>query len=246
MIVIILDTFDFDFVKMKQFATYLFDLFFPKTCLGCKNILLYAEKSICTRCRHELPLTESYLVSGNEMEQKFNGIVPINFASSLFYFYKNHFTQELIHNLKYRGHQQIGSLFGDWYGSLLQNHPSLADVDCIIPIPLHPKRFRERGYNQVESFGKALASHLHIPYQNDLLYRKTYAAKQSKKNKTDRQKDAEQWFDLSENRNDFYGKHFLLIDDVLTTGVTLETASKKLLEIPNTKVSIVTIAYAKE
>lgn len=229
---------------MLQLFKSVFDLFFPKTCLGCSSILSVGENTICTQCRHEIPLTQTHLVADNEIKRCFEGILPIHHASSLFYFYKNHFTQELIHNLKYRGYQEVGTLFGNWYGSELAEVSALQNVDYIIPIPLHKKRLKERGYNQVETFGLALAERLNTTYNDKLLFRKTYTSKQSKKNRIKRQKDATDWFELGNCRG-FENKHFLLIDDVMTTGTTLEMAARQLLKIPNVKVSIVTLAFAK-
>lgn len=229
---------------MLQLLKSVFDLFFPKTCLGCSAILKDGEKTICTQCRHEIPLTQSHLIPNNEIKACFEGILPIYHASSLFYFFKDHFTQELIHNLKYRGHQEIGTLFGNWYGCELAEVDALQNVDYIIPIPLHKKRFKERGYNQVETFGLALAEKLQTQYKVDLLLKKTHTSKQSKKNRAKRHEDAEEWFEIRTQNVD-KGKHFLLIDDVMTTGTTLEMAARKLLEIKDSKVSIVTIAFAK-
>ncbi len=223
---------------------YLFDLFFPKACLGCKRVLVQNEQIICTTCRHNLPLTQTHRTANNQISQKFYGRVPIEHVSSLFYFNKNHFTQELIHNLKYRGFQEIGTLFGYWYGEELKDIVALKTVDYVIPIPLHKKRLRERGYNQVETFGKALAKTLNKPYNKELLIRELYTKTQSQKNRNDRQEQLDQLFNVTDI-NLFANKHFLLVDDVLTTGATIEAAVKKLLQIPNCKVSVVTLAYAE-
>lgn len=177
------------------------------------------------------------------MAQKFQGIVPVEFTASLFYFIKNHFSQEIIHQLKYKGNQKVGAMLGYWFAEDLKEVAVLQSVDYIIPIPLHPKRFKKRGYNQVETFGKALSEVLQIPYQDTLLVRKKHTQTQSKKTKLERQSEAQDWFALT-HTTDFTDKHFLLIDDVLTTGFTLEIASRTLLQIPNCKVSIVTMAYA--
>lgn len=230
---------------MLRLLQNLFDLFFPKTCLGCQIILLSQEKTICTTCRHQMPLTETHLLKKNEIKDTFEGLVPLEHVSSLFYFYKNHFTQELIHNLKYRGFEEIGNLFGLWYGHTLAENELLLDVDYIIPIPLHKKRLKERGFNQVEKFGLALSKVLSTPYYDKLLVRNTYASKQSKKTKKQRLNNPTDWFGLNKRYHDFQNKHLLLIDDVITTGTTIEVATKTLLQIPNCKISVVSIAFAK-
>lgn len=223
---------------------HLWELFFPKTCCGCQIPLLNQENILCTTCRHNLPLTLAYKNPDNEMAQKFKGIVPIEFTASLFYFVKNHFSQEIIHQLKYKGNEPVGTMLGYWFAEDLKEVSILQSVDYIIPIPLHPKRLKKRGYNQVETFGKALSEVLQIPYSNKLLIKKKSTETQSKKNKLERQSETSDWFALTDT-SEFTGKHFLLIDDVLTTGFTLETASRTLLQIPNSKVSIVTMAYAR-
>jgi ComF family protein len=223
---------------------HLFDLFFPKGCLGCAIPLHINENLICTRCRHALPLTKTHLISQHEISQKFEGRVSLAHVSSLFYFIKDHFTQELIHNLKYRGFQEIGTLLGYWYGNDLKEIAVLQTVNYVIPIPLHPKRFKKRGYNQVETFGKTIAEQLNTTYCDTLLFRKTYSKTQSQKKRNERQEHLHELFGLHEYST-YSHSHFLLVDDVLTTGSTLEAAAQILLQIPNSTVSIVTIAYTR-
>ncbi len=222
---------------------YIIDLFFPKVCAGCHTILITNETVFCTICRHELPLTQYYLDSKNEAVKKFYGKIAIEHASALLYFNKKGIVQELIHNLKYKGHEEIGTVLGNWYVEDLKELALETPFDVVIPVPLHPKKFRERGYNQVTTFGKALAKGLKINYNDAVLYRKKYSKTQSKKNLIGRSDNIENIFDViftEENQN----KHFLIVDDVLTTGATLEACSKALLKIPGAKISIVCMAMA--
>ena len=222
---------------------YFIDLFFPKVCAGCHKLLLSEEMVICTNCRHELPLTHYHLDPKNEAVKKFYGKIAIEHASALLYFNKKGIVQELIHNLKYKGHEEIGTVLGNWYMEDLKELLLETPFDVVIPVPLHPKKFRERGYNQVTTFGKALAKGLKINYNDTLLYRKKYSKTQSKKNLIGRSENIENIFDVhftEENQN----KHFLIVDDVLTTGATLEACSKALLKIPGAKISIVCMAMA--
>ena len=198
---------------------------------------------LCTQCRHQLPLTHHHLNPENETFQKFYGRLPIEHASSFLYFHKEGIVQELIHNLKYRGQENIGTLIGNWFSEDLQNIPELKTVDSVIPVPLHPKRLRERGYNQVALFGKTIASRLAVDYDNKVLQRRKYAKTQTFKNLIGRAEISGNTFEASYSDND-HGKHFLLVDDVITTGATLEACGKALLEIPGTRLSIVTIAFA--
>ena len=222
---------------------YIIDLFFPKVCAGCHTILITNETVFCTNCRHELPLTQYHLDPKNEAVKKFYGKIAIEHASALLYFNKKGIVQELIHNLKYKGHEEIGTVLGNWYMEDLKELILETPFDVVIPVPLHPKKFRERGYNQVTTFGKALAKGLNISYNDTLLYRKKYSKTQSKKNLIGRSENIENIFDVhftEENQN----KHFLIVDDVLTTGATLEACSKALLKIPGAKISIVCMAMA--
>lgn len=218
-------------------------MFFPKVCAGCHTILMTYESVLCSRCRHEMPLTQYHLDPKNEAVKKFYGKIDIEHASAFLYFNKKGIVQELIHNLKYKAREEIGTLLGNWYAEDLKNLKLQMPFDVVIPVPLHKRKFKERGYNQVTTFGKALAQNLNITYNDAVLYRKIYSKTQSKKNLLGRSENIENIFDVlvsEENHN----KHFLIVDDVLTTGATLEACSRALLKIPGAKISIVCMAMA--
>ena len=219
------------------------NLFFPPVCAGCNSFLLVNEKVICTVCRHDIPLTNHHLNPENDAFKKFYGRIPVLHASALFYFHKKGIVQQLIHNLKYKGQEEIGTTIGQWYAEDLKNIESLVSIDEIIPVPLHRRKLKERGYNQVTAFGKALSCSLDLQYNDSLLIRNVYSKTQSKKNLLGRTEGIETIFDVSFTEKD-HNKHFLLIDDVLTTGSTLEACSHALLKIPGAKISIVCMAMA--
>lgn len=220
------------------------NLFFPKVCSGCSSFLLSNENVICTVCRHDIPLTNHHLNPENDAFKKFYGRIPVVHTSALFYFHKKGIVQELIHNLKYKGHEEIGAILGEWYAEDLKTIELLESVDEIIPVPLHRRKLKERGYNQVTAFGTALSSSLNIEYNDSLLIRNVYSKTQSKKNLLGRTEGIESTFDVSFTEKD-HNKHFLLIDDVITTGSTLEACSRALLKIPGSKISIVCMAMAQ-
>ncbi|WP_432672272.1 ComF family protein [Flavobacterium sp. SM2513] len=222
----------------------IFNLFFPPACLGCDRFLLQNETVICTQCRHDIPLTNQHLHFENEAMTKFYGRLPLEHVSALMYFHKKGMVQELIHNLKYRGHQEVGTLFGNWYGTELQSCESLQSVDAIIPIPLHRKKLEKRGYNQVTTFGEALSQQLNCPFEEAVLERTHYNKTQTFKNLLGRNEIKSHTFQAHFNET-HHNKHFLIIDDVITTGATLEAAGKALLEIPGAKISIVCMAMSQ-
>lgn len=232
---------------MKNLKTPMFkniiNLFFPPVCAGCHSFLLSNENVICTICRHNIPLTNHHLNPENEAFKKFYGRIPVEYASALVYFHKKGIVQELIHNLKYKGQEEIGSVLGEWYAEDLNNSSILKTVDEIIPVPLHKRKLRERGYNQVSKFGKALSKELNLTYNDAVLYRRVYSKTQSKKNLLNRSEGIDTIFDVSFTEKD-HNKHFLLIDDVITTGSTLEACSHALMKIPGAKISIVCMAMA--
>jgi ComF family protein len=222
----------------------LINLFFPRVCCGCNTFLLTDERVLCTVCRHEIPLTNFHNNPKNEAISKFYGRIPVEFAAALFHFQKKGIVQEMIHKLKYKGHEEIGEMIGFWYAEELKNVAQIASIDYIIPVPLHPKKLNQRGYNQVTTFGKALSESLSIPYNNTVLVRKVYSKTQTKKSLLKRSELNTAVFDVDFDES-MIGKHFLLIDDIITTGSTLEVCSRALLKIPDAKVSIVCMAMTQ-
>lgn len=220
------------------------NLFFPKSCSGCNAILLANEIVICSICRHNIPLTNHHLLKENDAYHKFYGRIPVEHASAFLYFHKKGIVQQLIHNLKYKGHEEIGTILGEWYTDDLKEIIPLLKANEIIPVPLHPKKFNERGYNQVFTFSQSLSKNLNLSYNEKILFRKVYSKTQSKKNLLGRSEGIESIFDVHYTEKD-HNKHFILIDDVITTGATLEACGRALLKIPGAKISIICMAMAQ-
>jgi ComF family protein len=218
------------------------ELFFPKVCYACRSPFVQNEIVVCTECRHAFPLTQHIEMENNEMLKKFYGKLSVEHVSSLLYFHKKGIVQELIHHLKYKDKQEIGTFLGEWYAEELKTVHQKLRFDGIIPVPLHQKRLRERGYNQLTTFGQALSKTLQLPFYETILRRESYAITQTKKSFFERIDDPKTKFTVSFSETN-HNKHFLLIDDVMTTGATLEQCGKALLSIPGTRISIACMAY---
>ncbi|WP_299670361.1 ComF family protein [uncultured Polaribacter sp.] len=221
-----------------------FYLFYPKICANCNEQLLQNEHVICTFCRHDLPLTNFKSYKENTVSKIFYGRVTIKKAYALLVFRKESITKNLIHELKYRGNEDVGIFFGNWLGEILAENNEFSDVDFIIPVPIHPKKRKIRGYNQVTKFGESLSSHLKIPFVENILIRKSSTKTQTLKARFERFNELETKFFLEDTAY-FKNKHVLIIDDVITTGATLEACSLELLKTSGIKISILTMAFTE-
>jgi ComF family protein len=193
---------------------------------------------------HHLPLTHHNNLKEHEMHRAFYGIVPFEFGASLLYFRKKGIAQQLMHNLKYKNQQEIGTFLGDIFSKNVLDLPIFNDIDVIIPVPLHKKRLHERGYNQVTTFCEALEKNLAIPIIDSVLVKSINLKSQIQKSKENRLETNKNVFSI-ENAHKIEGKHILLVDDIFTTGATIEACAKEILKIKNTKISIVTMAYTQ-
>jgi len=218
-------------------------LIFPKICSACGNGLYDTEDCICTLCQYQLPKTDFHLNPDNPIIKLFWGRADIFSASSCYKFSKGSKVQHLIHQLKYRGQKEIGKTIGKFYGSELKESALFNSVNTIMPVPLHPKKLRKRGYNQSDSFAEGLAESMKVESDLKNLVRTIATETQTKKSRFARFKNVDSIFAIK-NSEKLEGKHILLVDDVVTTGSTLEACANKLLEIQGTKVSVVTIACA--
>lgn len=219
----------------------IYTLFFPKLCINCEQSLIDHEKILCITCQHLLPETDFTGHKDNLIERAFYGRVGITEATSLYYLREKGIVQKLIYELKYNGNQEIGRYIGNIMANELKKSNRFNEIDCIVPVPLHPKKKRKRGYNQLTLFGRALSEQLRIPYVEDKLIRKSVTTSQTKKNRLDRFSNAKEIYFNSEVPF-FVDKHILLIDDVFTTGATLEACAKALLTSEGLTVSLATIA----
>jgi ComF family protein len=223
----------------------LISLIFPRICASCGKLLFKNEEVICTKCLYKLPKTNFHKFADNPMMEIFWGRINIYSAATFLNFTKSGRVQRLVHQLKYKSRIEVGTLLGELYGRDLKNAVLFESVELIIPIPLHWKKQKKRGFNQSEIFGRGLAKAMNVQLDTTSLYRKVDTGTQTKKSRVQRWENVREVFALK-NEAHLEGKHILLVDDVITTGSTLEASASKLLTIPGVKVSLATIAFASK
>lgn len=221
----------------------LLHLFYPHLCLACgQNAPPYRE-DICTPCKATLPETHFHLEKENPFTDRFWGRVEIQSGAALYHFAKSSRVQQLLHNLKYNGKKQVGITLGRRYGHSLKRSKHFMDVEVIVPVPLHPRKEYMRGFNQSEMIAIGLSEAMNIPYLKNGLVRLKHSESQTKKSRLGRLENMEGVFAAGKPKR-LKGRHILLVDDVLTTGSTLEACAIELLKVPGTKVSMATLAIA--
>ena len=221
----------------------LLNLFFPPVCEGCSLLLGDNEQLLCSKCRHELPVTNFHFEENDYVKKVLYGRVHLEHATALLHFSKKGIVQQLLHNLKYRGHEAIGGFFGTWLGAELSSIEAYKNIDVVVPVPLHKSKLRKRGYNQVAQFGKAIAKALQVDYDDKTLVREFANVTQVFKNRVMRSEDNQSRFKLADS-NTLKHKHILLVDDIITTGATIESCCMELHKIDGVKISLATMAIA--
>ncbi len=219
------------------------DLFFPPVCMACNAIIPEKKLVICVDCRHNLPVTNFHFDDSDYVKKVFYGRLELENATSLLRFHKKGIVQQLIHNLKYRGHEGIGEFLGNWLGEELKDIESYKNIDLVIPVPLHKSKLKKRGYNQVAKFGQQIAEALEVPYEDEVLVKTSSTLTQVFKKREARWQRNNQIFTI-QNVERLNGKHILLVDDIITTGATMEACANILTKTHNNKLSIATMAIA--
>lgn len=219
-------------------------LLFPELCQACGESLVTGEEVLCLDCRYNLPFTDFHLKTNNMVAQQFWGKINLEGAYAMCYFAKGGRVQHMMHNFKYKGVKKIGNLLGNIAGERLLKSPVFKSVEVIVPVPLHKNRLRKRGYNQSMCFAEGLAEKMGIPVDEHNLIRLRATETQTHKSRFSRFENMQEVFTLA-NPEALSNKHILLVDDVVTTGSTLEACGTELLKAEGTKLSIATIACAE-
>ena len=230
-------------LRLKEIKESLLHVAFPHVCDGCGSDLLNIESRLCIRCLTSLPETNFEIHPNNPVEKDFWGRLPIISGSAHLYFTKESLVQHLMHQLKYRGNKELGLQLGRIMGIALKSSKRFSNIDALIPLPLFPSKEKKRGYNQAKILCHGIAEILNQPVLSNVIIRPQHTETQTKKGRIERWKNIEGKFSLVDPVA-IQNKHLLLIDDVVTTGATLEACGNELLLANNVKLSVATLCIA--
>lgn len=231
-------------ILQQRLIGSLLHLIYPKLCIACQRQVTKQNQAICLGCHRKLELSDFHEQAENQVTELFWGRLPLFRATAMFPFMKGGRVQSLIHRLKYENQPEIGQLLGEWYGQLLAQQPDYRDVDLILPMPLHPKKAYKRGYNQAAKFAQGLAQGLNSTWSEAVVKRVQNNASQTKKSRLQRFANVEKAFQVVQPKL-LPHKHVLLVDDVITTGATMEACARALLEAGHFRLSLCAIALAQ-
>jgi len=220
-------------------------LFFPHNCMGCGSDVLSKDSMLCLRCNSSLPYTGYESIENNPIENIFRGRVTIKEAASTFYFSKGHLVQHLIHQLKYKGNKDVGQYLGALMGKTLLQSNRFSNIDYLVPLPLYADKEFKRGFNQSTVICNGISDTMQKPVMNNNVIRQRYTDTQTKKHRAERWENVEGSFAIKDPAK-LHGKNVLLVDDVITTGATLEACAQCLQQVPGINISFATLASASK
>lgn len=230
-------------IRFSEIKESVLQLFFPHVCSGCGNNILSQETNLCMRCIAAMPETNFEIHPGNPVDKIFIGRLPLLNATAQFYFTKESLMQHLMHQFKYKGNKELGLQLGKIMGDSIKESGRFDQVDALIPLPLFPVKEKRRGYNQATVLCQGMMESMGIPVIDKAIIRPQHTETQTKKGRIERWKNMEGKFVLS-NPDLIKNKHLLLVDDVITTGATLEACGSELLKAPGVKLSVATLCMA--
>ena len=227
---------------LSEIRDSLLHLIHPVICCGCGSELPGKEGQLCIRCMESLPETRFEHLGGNPVEKKFWGRLPVQVAAAHYYFSRETLIQHLVHELKYKGNRDIGLQLGKIMGDTLMKSGRFL-IDALVPLPLFPAREKKRGYNQASVLCEGIAASLKVPVLKDIVLRSHHTETQTRKGRIERWQNMAGKFVLR-NPDSVRNRHVLLVDDVITTGATLEACGAELLKAEGLQLSIATLCYA--
>ena len=228
--------------KLSNWIDPVFWLYFPKNCPACGRPLRLFGANICGRCSQNLPETHFFEAPSNPIEKIFYGRLPINAGAAAWYFHKNSALQALLFQLKYKSNKDVGLFIGKQMGALLAASERFASIDALVPVPLHPQALSKRGFNQAALICEGIGQVWHKPVLTGAIARTKHTSTQTKQTRAERWDNMENAFTIKDPTS-INGKHLLIIDDVITTGATIEACGKTLLTIKDVRVSVAAAAY---
>lgn len=218
-------------------------LFYPHICMGCGSDLLKHDNLLCPRCMNNLPQTNYAQHANNPIEKIFWGRIPLAAAHSEFYFAKESLIQQLIHLLKYKGNQDIGIYLGEMMGQSLLNSNRFKNLDYLVPLPLYPDKERKRGYNQAAVICKGMSEIMQVPVLTGNVNRRRFTETQTKKHRRERWENVADSFVVTD-KEALRNKNILLVDDVITTGATLEACGQSIMQVAGISLSVAALSTA--
>lgn len=230
--------------ELKEWFNAFLSLFFPRCCVVCGRSLAKGEEGVCTRCNMDLPRTNFHLETDNPVEQCFWGKLPLQRATSFFFYRKGSDFRRILHLLKYGGNKELGAVMGRYMASELLPSGFFEGIDVIIPVPLHKKKQRLRGYNQSEWIAQGVASVVGVSVDTESVKRWKNTETQTRKFTFERWVNVDGIFKLHHPES-FAGKHVLIVDDVLTTGATTVACASCFIEVEGVRMSLLTLAVAE-
>lgn len=230
-------------IRFKEIQESILHVLFPHMCCGCANDILNKESVLCMRCIEAMPETNFEVHANNPVEKKFWGRLTFTQATAQYYFTRESMMQRMMHQFKYKGNKELGTQLGKMMGERIKNSNRFT-IDALIPLPLFPAKEKKRGYNQATILCEGMAESLQVPVLKDVIVRSHHTDTQTKKGRIERWQNMEGKFELTKPGN-IDNKHVMLVDDVITTGATLEACGTELLKAKNVKLSIAAFCYAE-
>lgn len=228
---------------LSAYGADLYRLFFPRLCGACDGALLTGETHLCLHCRLGLPATRFELLRNNPVERIFYGRVPLDFATAFLFFSRADSVQRILHQVKYNNRRELAVFMGNLFAERIRAAPWLHDADLLIPVPLHPRKLAQRGYNQSELIASGMAKNLGLTLEAQALQRTVHTDTQTRKSRIERWENVGDVFRVADPAR-IRQRHIVLVDDVLTTGATLEACAQALLRAADCRVSVAALAYA--